>query len=315
MDDLLDDLLVYEEKEAEEAPIQEAQLIDEYIPVSCPNLTHLVGEDVAQSLIREVGSLKALSELDSSALQTIGKNSRNLSSVSHASSKFTLPHFGFIIGAPLVVSTPQDYRVRVIRTLSGKATLAARIDAANAPGTKPGSLTTKPCKPAPKIVNARIQIEDKIQKWQAPPPQRQIRPLDAPGDSKRPRRGGRRWAKRKRLQRMGEAAQAQARIPFGKLSGRADGERDLTAVEVRRIMHSARQEKLERKRGKSGVSAGLREISAKGRDEREILDGLKSTLTVPTSSNSLYYELSGPGGRKSATKPSAGHTTATPWFL
>lgn len=40
------------------------------------------------------------------------------------------------------------------------------------------------------------EIERKFDKWQEPPPVKQVKPLPAPLDGQRKKRGGRRWALR-----------------------------------------------------------------------------------------------------------------------
>lgn len=63
--------------------------------------------------------------------------------------------------------------------LANKLTLAARIDASGATNNTQGA-------------QYRIDIQDKIEKWQEPTRQRLQKPLPVPGDAPKKRRGGRR---------------------------------------------------------------------------------------------------------------------------
>ncbi|KAL6183411.1 hypothetical protein ACLB2K_044822 [Fragaria x ananassa] len=76
-------------------------------------------------------------------------------------------------------------RMRSGRLLAAKSTLAARVDSTRA---DPSGNTGKAL---------REEIQNKIEKWQEPPPEKQPKPLPVPDSEPKKKRGGRRLRKRK----------------------------------------------------------------------------------------------------------------------
>lgn len=90
-----------------------------------PNLSELAGPLLAARLISRAGGLHRLSELPSSTVQVIGAEK---SLFKHLMGKAPSPKHGLIYRHPAVMSAPKRLRGRLARALSGKLSIAARID-------------------------------------------------------------------------------------------------------------------------------------------------------------------------------------------
>lgn len=92
---------------------------------------------------------------------------------------------------------------QVRRQVATKCTLCARVDAFHeAPHGEVGR-------------RFREEIERKIQKWQEPPPPKAIKPLPAPDDQPRKKRGGKRARKMKEKFGVTELRKQANRMAFG----------------------------------------------------------------------------------------------------
>jgi U4/U6 small nuclear ribonucleoprotein PRP31 len=116
-----------------------------------------------------------------------------------------MPHTGFIYQSDLVQKLPSDLRRKVSRLVAGKVTLAARIDSfhESRDGRQGDEL--------------RAEVEHRIEKLQEPPPVKQIKPLVAPIEQARKKRGGRRARKMKERLGITEMRKQANRMTFGEI--------------------------------------------------------------------------------------------------
>jgi nucleolar protein 56 len=95
------------------------------ISTIAPNLSELAGPLLAARLMSRAGSLRRLSELPSSTIQIIGAEK---SLFKHLKGKAPSPKHGLIYRHPAIMNAPKRLRGRLSRALSGKLSIAARID-------------------------------------------------------------------------------------------------------------------------------------------------------------------------------------------
>lgn len=167
-----------------------------------PNLSYLVGTNIAAKLVGIAGGMLALSRLPAGTIQVLGSNKNTLEGFSTVST--VKKHAGYIYDCELVQQTPPSYRKKVVRVLAPKCALCARIDSY---GQEKLGSTGK---------QLREEIEKKIDKWQERPPAKQIKALPAPDEkSKRSNRGGKRVRKLKERIAMTEYRKFSNRMAFG----------------------------------------------------------------------------------------------------
>ncbi|MEW5309984.1 MAG: hypothetical protein WDW38_001821 [Sanguina aurantia] len=99
-----------------------------------PNLSAVVGTEVAAKLMGVAGGLLALSKIPACNVQVLGARRKNLVGMSSAS---VLPHQGFVSSCPMVLTTPPSWRRKAAKLMASKCTLMARMDAF---GQDPGGL-------------------------------------------------------------------------------------------------------------------------------------------------------------------------------
>ncbi|XP_046635076.1 U4/U6 small nuclear ribonucleoprotein Prp31-like [Daphnia pulicaria] len=167
-----------------------------------PNLSVLVGAPIAAKLMGVAGGLTALSKMPSCNIQLLGNQKRTLSGFSQTA---TLPHTGFIFESPIVQDTPPDLRRKAARLVSSKCTLAARVDAFHE--SADGSVGR----------NFREDVERKLDRLQEPPPVKAIRPLPAPLEAPRKKRGGKRVRRMKEKYAQTEMRKQANRMTFGEI--------------------------------------------------------------------------------------------------
>ncbi|VDN14880.1 unnamed protein product [Dibothriocephalus latus] len=132
-----------------------------------PNVSVLIGASTAAKLMGHAGGLTALSKMPSCNILVLGAQKRCLSGFS---SNASLPHTGYIYHSDMVQKLPPDLRIRASRLLANKVTLAARVDSFHQ--SQDGTIGEQ----------FLLEVEKKIDKWQEPPPVKQIKPLPAPLD-------------------------------------------------------------------------------------------------------------------------------------
>lgn len=166
-----------------------------------PNLVAIVGGAVAAKLMGLAGGLKPLAQMPSCNLKVMGKQPKSLQGTSSATTRL---HEGVIFTCPLVTNLPKQHRSKAGDVVSGKACLAARVDACRE--SRDGAIGK----------GLRHTLEEKFAKWQEPPPAKTAKPLPIPGDeTKRRHRGGQRARKEKERLGITDVRRLANRLKFG----------------------------------------------------------------------------------------------------
>ncbi|CAG0881101.1 unnamed protein product [Darwinula stevensoni] len=165
-----------------------------------PNLSAVLGAATAAKVMGVAGGLTNLAKMPACNMLLLGAQKKNLSGFSQVT---MLPHTGFIYYCPLVQEMPPDLRRKTARLVACKSILAARVDASHE--STDGMIGRM----------FHEQIEKKKDKWQEPPPVKAVKPLPAPIDAPRKKRGGRRVRKMKERYAMTELRKQANRVTFG----------------------------------------------------------------------------------------------------
>lgn len=167
-----------------------------------PNVSIIVGASTAAKIMGIAGGLTNLSKMPACNLMLLGAQRRTLSGFSSTS---LLPHTGYIYHCDVVQSLPPDLRRKAARLVAAKCTLAARVDSFHeSSGGKVG-------------YDLKEEIERKFDKWQEPPPVKTVKPLPAPLDGQRKKRGGRRYRKMKERLGLTEIRKHANRMTFAEI--------------------------------------------------------------------------------------------------
>ncbi|ELT98453.1 hypothetical protein CAPTEDRAFT_177631 [Capitella teleta] len=167
-----------------------------------PNLSTIVGASTAAKLMGVAGGLTNLSKMPACNVLVLGAQKRSLSGFSASA---LLPHTGFIYYSDYVQSRPADLRKKAARLVAAKCALATRVDSTHS--SADGKVGR----------DLKADIDGKLDKLQEPPPVKQIKPLPAPIDQGRKKRGGRRYRKMKERLGMTEVRKAANRMNFGEI--------------------------------------------------------------------------------------------------
>uniref|UniRef100_F1KVK2 U4/U6 small nuclear ribonucleoprotein Prp31 n=1 Tax=Ascaris suum TaxID=6253 RepID=F1KVK2_ASCSU len=179
------------------------RLVESRMALIAPNLCEILGAGTAAMIVSKAGGLAPLARLPACNVLVLGAQKKTLSGFS---SSTVMPHAGFIYFHPIVQGVPPDFRQKVARLLSAKATLAARVDSLHE--SSDGSLGK----------NLFEQVKHKIEKMLEPPPVKSVKPLPKPLDKASKKRGGRRVRKMKERLGMTEMRRKANRVNFGELS-------------------------------------------------------------------------------------------------
>ncbi|KAJ1977861.1 U4/U6-U5 snRNP complex subunit prp31 [Dimargaris verticillata] len=183
------------------------QFIESRMTVIAPNLTAVIGSTTAARLVGHVGGLRQLCQLAASALLVLGKARKVETGYSHIPAH---KKDGFVYRSSAVQDQPVDLRTKAARMLSAKCTLAARIDLTrNYPGGDMGR-------------QMRQDIDGKLAKLAEPLPSKKVKPLPAPLEAPKKRRGGKRARREKESHAMSELRKQQNRLVFGEAEQEAD---------------------------------------------------------------------------------------------
>jgi len=167
-----------------------------------PNLSIIVGASVAAKLMGVAGGLTNLSKMPACNVLILGSQKKTLSGFSSTN---ILPHTGFIYHSDLTQSTPPDLRRKVARMLAAKCSLAARVDSFHQSADGAVGRTLKE------------DVEKKMDKLQEPPPVKQVKPLPAPIDQAKKKRGGKRVRKMKERYGVTELRKQANRMNFAEI--------------------------------------------------------------------------------------------------
>ncbi|XP_007550049.1 U4/U6 small nuclear ribonucleoprotein Prp31 isoform X1 [Poecilia formosa] len=167
-----------------------------------PNLSIIVGASTAAKIMGIAGGLTNLSKMPACNLMLLGAQRKTLSGFSSTS---LLPHTGYIYHCDVVQSLPPDLRRKAARLVAAKCTLASRVDSFHE--SSDGKVG----------YDLKEEIERKFDKWQEPPPVKQVKPLPAPLDGQRKKRGGRRYRKMKERLGLTEIRKHANRMTFAEI--------------------------------------------------------------------------------------------------
>ncbi|MFP4116556.1 MAG: NOP5/NOP56 family protein [Candidatus Aenigmatarchaeota archaeon] len=90
-----------------------------------PNVTHIIGAEMAAQLISLAGSLKKLARMPSSKIQLLGAEKALFR---HLKGGGKPPKHGIIYNHPYIQQTPEDKRGKAARAIASKLMMAARTD-------------------------------------------------------------------------------------------------------------------------------------------------------------------------------------------
>lgn len=167
-----------------------------------PNVSIIVGASTAAKLMGQAGGLTNLSKMPACNVLVLGSQRSSLTGYSNSS---VLPHAGYIYFSDIVQKTPPDLRKKASRLVAAKVTLAARVDSQH--GSQDGQAGD----------SLLADIEGKLEKLQEPPPVKTIKPLPAPIDPARKKRGGRRYRKMKERLGMTDMRKMANRMNFAEI--------------------------------------------------------------------------------------------------
>jgi nucleolar protein 56 len=107
-----------------------ARSIEETLPRKAPNLSGLLGAELAARLMARAGGITRLSRLPAGTIQVLGAERAFFE---HLRGRAPPPRHGLLFLHPRVQSAPRSERGKLARALAGKVAIAARLDVAGAP--------------------------------------------------------------------------------------------------------------------------------------------------------------------------------------
>ncbi|NXJ73036.1 PRP31 protein, partial [Rostratula benghalensis] len=166
-----------------------------------PNLSLILGASTAAKIMGIAGGLTNLSKMPACNIMLLGAQRKTLSGFSSTS---VLPHTGYIYHSDIVQSLPPVSAGPPPR-LRGPPTKGFRVVGVTQLAFWGVGYDLKE------------EIERKFDKWQEPPPVKQVKPLPAPLDGQRKKRGGRRYRKMKERLGLTEIRKQANRMSFGEI--------------------------------------------------------------------------------------------------
>ena len=189
------------------------QFVENQMGSIAPNLSAVLGPEIAAQLMGAAGGLVNLSKMPACNVQVLGAKKRALAGFSAVTAQ---PHQGFIFQCDLVQGIPEAFRAKAARVVGAKCTLMARVDAY---GTDPAGSSG---------ARMKEEVKGKMDKVMEAPPARIEKPLPVPDAEPKKRRGGRRYRKMKERYGMTELRKAQNRVNFNQAEEEImDGEETL----------------------------------------------------------------------------------------
>lgn len=172
--------------------------------VFAPNLSAIVGSEIAAKLIGAAGGLHNLANMPSTTLFVLGKKKRTLDGFSRSTA---VKHQGYIMECDLLRKVPADLETKTCRIIANKCTLAARID-----------LQHDQYLNGEQGARFREDIEEKLNKWQMPPPLRKVKVLPRPdANEHKTKRGGEKLRRHKEKFQVTELRKRANRMMFGQV--------------------------------------------------------------------------------------------------
>lgn len=158
------------------------EYVESRMTLIAPNLTVIVGASIAAKLMGTAGGLTNLSKMPACNVLLLGSHKKTLAGFSSTN---ILPHTGFIYNSDIVQKMPPEMRRKTSRAIAAKCTLAARVDSFHV--SLDGSVGDW----------FRAELDTKMDKMTEPPPVKFAKPLPAPIEQSKKKRGGRRARKMK----------------------------------------------------------------------------------------------------------------------
>lgn len=165
-----------------------------------PNLSEITGPTTAAALLAAAGGLEALARIPACNIQVIGNQKKNLLGFSRVGQK---NHLGLFGEMEMVKKAPNDFKTKLVKLLANNCAKAVRVDASRL--SQDGSIG--------KELKAKMLASfDKSQEPNAP---KMKKPLPAPDDKPKKRRGGKRYRKMKEKFGLTDLRKMQNRLKFG----------------------------------------------------------------------------------------------------
>ena len=183
-----------------------SNFISDKLAKFAPNVSAIVGPITTSQLLIATGSLKQLALTPSCNIASLGVRdlSTKKKNLDHNSHSKNVRQTGYIYHSELIKYIPIDIIRSVMRIISGKIVLAARIDLSKS--NQQGELGEK----------YKQEILIKINKLLTPPQQTIDKSLPKPIEMKSKKRAGRKYQKLRAKFEMSELRKAQNKLQFGK---------------------------------------------------------------------------------------------------
>lgn len=189
------------------------RFLESRMPLIAPNLSAFIGPEVAARLLALAGGLRALSMIPACNISSIGLDKRNLNGLSTISSSNNVGPLGTV---DFVSGCPSIYRKKLLKTLVGKISLAARIDVSD------GSMKTSEA--SLYGLGYRNDMLAKIELWKKPDKARTKKALPIPAEKPRSKRGGKRVRKLKERREQSELSKLANRVATSGTEGTEYGD-------------------------------------------------------------------------------------------
>ncbi|KAJ2617221.1 U4/U6-U5 snRNP complex subunit prp31 [Coemansia sp. RSA 1365] len=175
--------------------------IESRMPFIAPNMTAVIGAATAAKLIVEAGGLTALSKIPGCNIQVLGKAQHTAVGLSSLTTK---KHAGIVYYSEAVRKIPEEFRDKMVRKISAKCALAARVDAQHE--SSDGVFGQK----------FKADLDAQMEKLLEAAPMNAIKPLPVPDEGPKKRRGGRKVRRAKESLSLTELQKQRDRLQFGK---------------------------------------------------------------------------------------------------
>ncbi|KAJ9056536.1 U4/U6-U5 snRNP complex subunit prp31 [Entomophthora muscae] len=180
------------------------------------------------------------------------------------------------------MSAPPDLRSKLVRIVSNKAVLAARIDRSQQ--FRDGSSGR----------TLRQEIKKKVEGMLQPPPMKNIKALPIPDEGPKKRRGGRRMRSIKESMAVTELRRAANRVNFGEQEDEAHGIDSMIGLGTMGTNRGQVRAAVADSRNKVGVSKRHRTMLAHTSSNGTFTSGLSSSLAFTPAQG---IELENPEGK------------------
>ncbi|KAJ3158708.1 U4/U6 small nuclear ribonucleoprotein Prp31 [Geranomyces michiganensis] len=195
---VMDSCAMILELDASKRKIQE--YVESRMSFIAPNLSILLGSNLAAKLMGVAGGLKSLSKIPACDIIVLGKAAKMNMGLSSASEH---KHEGLVYQSDMIATIPQEFKRKAARVLSAKVCLVARMD--HNRSSTDGAHGLK----------LREEVQAKINDSQKPPPGKSIKALPIPDEGPKKRRGGKKFRAEKDRTKQSELSKAANRMAFG----------------------------------------------------------------------------------------------------